>query len=267
MQTVVGLLIILLGIGLSMYLVKKAEKRVAEMPKQEPFRPVTIEEAVTALDEMRQSDPSARRYVELYGLARTDNSVKAPFTQRPAAYYASRSYAVRDREKPEQTRQKWVLSKTATEQRELYSESGPEDFYILDSTSDEKIYVDMKEFRENVELVSVCDSYEDRNSKWVERHKMDCPHFFPVCDWKITGYHLLESFYRPDQPLYVVGELYRRGRDYHVAPSSKQGRRSVVTYRSEEQAARVLQKARQSAMGLGLILVAVGFGVMIAGFR
>lgn len=264
MQTAIGLLIIVAGILFSVYWMKKAERKAASAPRIEPVRPIPIEDAVAALKEKLAADPAARLHVELYGLARTDEPARAPITERPAACWRSVSYSCRSKsgERPKGlSRYRETL-----EQTEAYRESGPQDFYIMDSTSDDRIYVDLDGFCEKAELVRACDSYEEAGSKWMERHLQSCRRFFPHTGPSVGGYHVEESFYRVDQPLNVVGDLYRRGGKYRIAASAGAGR-SLVTYRSEEQAADVLQKSRLSAAGFALVAVAVGLGVMIAGFR
>lgn len=264
MQIAIGLLIIVGGILFSVYWVKQAERRAASAPKTEPVRPVPIEDAVAALKKRLAADPDARLHVELYGLARTDRPAAAPITERPAACWRSVSYSCRPKggERPK------GLSRyrEALEQSEAYRESGPRDFYIMDSTSDDKIYVDLDSFGEKAELIKACDSYEEAGSKWMERHLQSCRRFFPRTGPSVEGYHVVEFLYHVDQPLNVVGDLYRRGGEYHAAASAG-GERSLVTYRSEEQAARVLQKSRLSAGGFALVAAAIGLGVMIAGFR
>ena len=264
MQTAIGILIIIAGIVCPFFLMKKAEHRAVAMPQGEPIHPIPIEDAVKSLQQKLRNNPGARVHVELYGHARTDRPVKAPISERPAACYRTISYSCR--EKDEQKRGKLFHLSTNLEQTEAYRETGPDDFYIMDSTSDEKIYVDMDSFRENAEMLSACDSYEEKGSRWLKTDLENCRRFFPHTGNKITGYHIQEYYYHVNQPLNVVGDLYRHAKRYHIAASAE-GKRSLVTYKSEERTAMVLQKARMSALGLGLILVVVGIGVIIAGFR
>ncbi|MFU0832587.1 MAG: RING-type E3 ubiquitin transferase [Oscillospiraceae bacterium] len=264
MQTAIGLLIIAAGIACSTILIKRAERRVAAMPKSEPICPIPIEDAVKELNHQLKNDPGAKLHVELYGLARTDKPVKAPITERTVACYRTISYACREKDNG---RQHGLFHfGTHLEQTEMYRESGPDDFYIMDSTSDEKIYVDLDSFGSRAEMLSACDSYEEKNSGWMKKHLKNCRRFFPRLGKEIVGYHVVEYYYHVNQPLNVVGDLYRHARRYRISASAD-GKRSLITYKSEEQAAMVLQRARLSALGLGLILVVAGIGVMIAGFR
>ncbi|QNK40157.1 hypothetical protein [Caproicibacter fermentans] len=263
MQTAIGILMILAGIAGAVFMMKKAERRAASAPPAEPIRPVPIEEAVEALNRKLKEDPGARLSVELYGLARTDLPAVAPVTERPAACYKTVSYSCREKSGGQR---RGFRSASNLEQTEEYRESGPDDFYIMDSTSDEKIYVDLESFGDRAELLSACDSYEEKNSKWMDRHLKSCRRFFPRLGSDIAGYHVLEYFYHVNQPLNIAGDLYRHARRYRIAASSGK-KRSLVTYKSEEQAQKVLQKSRLTAVGLGLIAVVVGIGVIIAGFR
>lgn len=264
MQIAIGFLIIASGIACSFFMMKRAERRAAEMPKTEPIRPIPIEDAIEELNHQLENDPGSKLHVELYGLARTDKPVKTPMTERPAACYCTISYACREKESGKRNGLFHIGS--SLEQTEMYRESGPDDFYIMDSTSDEKIYVDLHSFGGSAEMLSACDSYEEKSSKWMQRHLKNCRRFFPRLGHEIAGYHVLEYYYHVNQPLNVVGELYRHARRYRISASGD-GKRSLITYKSEEQAARVLQKARLSALGLGLIIVVAGIGVIIAGFR
>lgn len=265
MQTVIGILIILAGIAGSFHLMKRAERRAAAMPQKEPIRPIPIEDAVNGLVKKEAADPGARHYVELYGLARTDRPAATPITGRPAACYRTVSYSCRAKENGASGRRPF-RSGAGLEQTEEYRESGPDDFYLMDSTSDEKIYVDLDSFGDRAELLTACDSYEEQGSKWMDRHLKSCRRFFPRLGAGVAGYHVLEYFYHVDQPLNVAGDLYRHANRYHIAASSGE-KRSVVTYRSEERSEKVLQRSRLSAAGLGLIAVLAGLGVIIAGFR
>ncbi|XOQ43738.1 MAG: RING-type E3 ubiquitin transferase [Clostridium sp.] len=264
MQTAIGISVMIAGIACSFFLMRRAERKVAAMPQSEPIRPIPIEDAVKQLNHRLTDDPGARIHVELYGLARTDKPAKAPITERPAACYRTISYACR--EKDTGKRRGFFHIGATLEQTEVYRESGPDDFYIMDSTSDEKIYVDLDSFGSRAEMLSACDSYEEKNSRWMEKHLKNCRRFFPRLGSEIAGYHILEYYYHVNQPLNVVGDLYRHAKRYRICASAD-GKRSLVTYKSEEQAAMVLQRARLSALGLGLILVVAGIGVIIAGFR
>lgn len=255
MQTAVGLLIAIFGVVFAYYRMQKAEKKAAAMPKAEPIHPIPIEDGVQALKAKIKEDPSARQYVELYGLACNDQPVTAPLTEHPASYYHSTSYAV----------EKADLHNNLV-QYEVYEECGPDDFYIMDETSDEKIYVDMESFGDLADLPSQNSTYEKMGSRWMNRHLNLCSRFFPKTGPEIQGYRLEENYYFKRQPLNIAGDLYLRGKKYRIA-RSWEGKRSAVTYKLEGQPAQTLQKARLSAVGLGLILVMIGIGVMIAGFR
>lgn len=264
MQTVIGVLIIIAGVIGSFILVKRAEQKAASAPKAEPLHPIPIEDALKQLNRAQKEKPGARLYMELYGLARTDHPVTAPITERPAACYRTVSYSCR--KKLQESGKKLFRVGENLEQTEEYRESGPSDFYIMDASSDEKIYVDLESFGSHAELIKVCDSYEEKESKWMKRHLENCRRFFAHIGREITGYHVQEYFYRVNQPLNIAGDLYRHARQYHIAASSG-GKRSLVTYKSEEQSEQAMQKARLSAAGLGLIAVVVGIGVLISGFR
>ena len=77
------------------------------------------------------------------------------------------------------------------------------------------------------------------------------------------GYRFFEEILPEDQPMYILGEIHKRGNRLYVGRSTTTKKPSHVTYKSEEELLDDVKKERVFAAGVGVVGVIAGILVMI----
>ncbi|MBR2835211.1 MAG: hypothetical protein IKE43_05835 [Coriobacteriales bacterium] len=119
-----------------------------------------VVDAVSILDEMGALQKNYRHYCELVGTSMKTGGVTAPYSHREVAYYSVRCYKVE--------------SKNGRDYETLVAqEASIEPFYFTDSSSDDRIYVDLDSFGSNIILVNSANHIEGPNSDFSQAFKQN----------------------------------------------------------------------------------------------
>lgn len=146
---------------------KSSAKTSAAVPQKEQQKPTnatqivedikmtqttSTTDAVNILDDLGGSSPGYRHYCELIGTSQTSGGVTAPYSKREVAYYDLRCYRIESRE----GRDIETL---------IAHEKSIDPFYFTDSSGDQRIYVDLDSFNNNVILLNSTNRVEGANSE------------------------------------------------------------------------------------------------------
>lgn len=112
-----------------------------------------VVDAVSVLDELRIASPSYRHYCELVGSSQSEGGVIAPYSKRKVAYYDVRCYRLENR---------------AGQHYEtlVAHERSIDPVWFSDGSSDDRVYIDVASFGENVLLVNSKDHVERPDSEF-----------------------------------------------------------------------------------------------------
>lgn len=262
MYILLGLVIIVAGIAYAIYTTKAMDKLNLEVQSIQTSK---IADAKEIIDSLSLTDNNYRHYVELKGNIFTRENVMAPFTERKVAYYEDTTYSVS--EITEEYKDSNGNRKTRIRKREekLATEQSVEPVYLRDDSFSEGIVLDIESFAAKAEFQDGCDRLERENSDWMRRHN----HFMNA--WgrgagygaRFLGYRLVEKVLLQNQPMYVLGEMYKQGSQYYVGCSRLAKNASKLTYKSEDEV--IASNHSSKKMSWVIAAVAVVAGIVVIG--
>jgi hypothetical protein len=258
MEYIIGLLIVVAGIGYAVYVFRKNTAKVQEIQFQQT---TCIKDVLDIIGDLSALDENYRHYSEVKGhLHSVSGDVQAPFSQRPVAYYENQVYAVNEETRTE--RDDKGNSRTITDKVEtsLSNEKSPVEVYLSDSSSDEKVFIDMESFGSDVDLMPGCNRMESEDSDWVRRNFNF--NFSNQRGSRFLGYRFFEEILPEDQPMYILGEIHKRGNRLYVGRAVKSLKPSHITYKSEDELLDDIKNEKLIAIGIGVVAVIAGIVVM-----
>lgn len=255
MPLVIGILLIIAGAVLGTIFFRRHGKRSTEMRYMQTS---TIQEAIEVIDSMAGVDLSYRHYVELKGVIQPEQPVTAPFSERPVAYYQNRLSSVRQDSHvitDDKGNRRTVTNKVESL---LSNESSPTEVYITDLSGPTKVYLDLNSFGSDLDLFPSCDRFEPENSPWMHSYQMRVNWMFPRSGSHFLGYRLQEEIFAVNQPLYVLGEMYKMGDRYYIGRSVRDKKPSLVSYKSEDEIINNTKRYRILSAVIGALGIVAG---------
>lgn len=262
MCILLGLVIIVAGIAYAIYTTKAMDKLNLEVQSIQTSK---IADTKEIIDSLSLTDSNYRHYVELKGDIFTKKEVTAPFTEKKVAYYENATYSVT--EITEEYKDSNGNRRTRIRKREekLANEHSVETVYLRDDSFADGIVLDIESFGSKAEFQDGCDRMERENSDWMRRHN----HFMNT--WgrgtgygaRFLGYRLVEKVLLQNQPMYVLGEMYKQGNQYFVGCSRLAKNASKLTYKSEDEV--IASNHSSKKMSWVIAAVAVVAGIVVIG--
>lgn len=260
MPLVIGIVLIVAGASLGIFFFIRHGKRATEMRYMQTS---TIQEASEIIDDMAGVDLSYRHYVELKGVVQSEQPVTAPFSERPVAYYQNRLSSVRQESHvvtDDKGNRRTVTNKVESL---LSNESSPTEVYITDLSGPTKVFLDLNSFGNDLQLFPACDRFEPENSPWMHSYQMRVNNFiFPRAGAHFLGYRLQEEILACNQPLYVLGEMYKLGDRYYIGRSVRDKKPSLVSYKSEDEIISNTNRNRIFSAVIGALAILAGAAVI-----
>lgn len=253
MLIVLSILLIVGGVVNIIHTRNKAKSKILEMKYTQTSR---ISDALGIVDSMQATAPDYHHYVELKGMLNCDNAPTAPFTERKVAYYENQCSAVGEELRRERDSNGNMRTRRVRTENRLAEEKSSAPFYLKDDSCEMPVYIDAGSFvPSEMELQSGCDRMEQEHSQWMQRHNF-C--YSATCNG-FLGYHLTERVLHLNQPVYVLGELYKRGEQYIIGKSVVDNKPSLLSYKSEDQILMETEKKQKGALlaGIGMIVAGV----------
>lgn len=265
MQIVIGIVLIVAGIGYGIFMFKRNGAKALEI---QYMQTTPVAEAISLVDEMTDVDPNYHHYVELKGTLYSETPVTAPFTEREVAFYTNCCYSVSEETYTERDSNGNTRTRTRKKESQISSESSSISVYLKDTSTDQKVYIDVGSFADDIDLQQGCDRFESSNSSWMQRH----PNFYS--NWnhhhggstRFLGYRLVEKLLYANQPIYVLGEIYRNGDRVCVGKSVIAKKPSTLTYKSEDQLVNDTKKQKTMSLVIGGIGCLVGIVCIVMNF-
>lgn len=260
MPLVIGILLIVAGAAYGIIVFLRNGKRSTEMRYMQTS---TIQDASEIIDNMAGVDLSYRHYVELKGVIQPEQPVTAPFSERPVAYYQNRLSSVRQ--------DSHVITddkgnrRTITNRVEslLANESSPTEVYITDLSGPTKVFLDLNSFGNDLQLFPACDRFEPENSPWIRGYQTRVNFMFPRAGSHFLGYRLQEEIFACNQPLYVLGEMYKMGDRYYIGRSVRDKKPSLVSYKSEDEIISNTKRNRMISSVIGGLAILAGAAAIV----
>lgn len=232
MNILIGILLIAGGIAYAFYMTKKQASAAMEMQYMETS---PIAEARELIEEMMVSDPNYHHYVELKGTLYCEEKITAPFSERPAAYYVSKSYLVSEETRTVRDSNGNMRTKIEKNETLISDEKSSAAVYLKDQSCDTPVYIDVESFGGDTDLQKGCDRFERKDSDWMRRNQTYYNRWSRPSDAQILGYRLKEELLNAEQPIYVLGEMYVSAGRCYVGKSVVGKKPSKLSYKSEDQ--------------------------------
>lgn len=265
MQVIIGIILIAGGIGYAIYMFKKNEAKAMEM---QYMQTTSVEDAVALVDEMSSADPNYHQYVELKGTLYCDSPVQAPFTERDVAFYKNTCYSVSEETYTEKDSNGNTRTKTKKSENQISSESSSVPVYLKDASSDQKVYIDIESFAGDIDLQEGCDRFEPADSGWLQRHQSFYSSWnnYRNSGSRFLGYRLVEKLLYANQPIYILGEIYRNGDRVCIGKSVVSKKQSMLSYKSEDQLVADIKKQKNMSVVIGGIACLAGIVCIVMNF-
>lgn len=231
MNILIGILLAVGGVAYGFYMFRKHAGVAMEMQYMQTS---PIRDAQELIQEMSASDPDYHHYVELKGTLFCEEKLMAPFTERPVAYYVSKSYMVSEETKTIRDSNGHMRSKIEKSETLISDEKSSAAVYLKDQSGDIPVYIDVESFGGDMDLQKGCDRFERRDSEWMQRNQSYYSRWEHQTSPRLLGYHLKEELLNVEQPIYVLGEMYQNGGKYYVGKSVIAKKPSKLSYKSEE---------------------------------
>ncbi|MBI4857252.1 MAG: hypothetical protein HY818_10995 [Acetobacterium woodii] len=258
MAFIIGILIMVAGICYAVYMFRKNTNKVQEIQFQQT---TCIKDVLDIVGDLSSLDENYRHYSEVKGHLRSvSGDVEAPFSQRPVAYYENEVFSVHEETRTERDDKGNTRTVTDKVETSLSSEKSPVEVYLTDSSSDEKVYIDMASFGSDVDLMPGCNRMESEDSDWV-RDNFNFS-FSKNRGSRFLGYRFFEEILPEDQPMYILGEIHKRGNRLYVGRSVTTKKPSHVTYKSEDELLDDIKNEKLMAIGIGIASIIGGIVVM-----
>lgn len=252
MDYIFAIIMICVGIGIGWYGYKKASDKTLDV---EYMQTSSMKDALEVFESMADSDPSYRHYVELKGSVFGNETLKAPFSERDSIYYENACYSVTQETSTYRDKNGNVRTSTRKVETLLSNEKSPVNIYVEDNTSSTRIYLDMQSFdTSEVDLSSVCDRFESKGSPWISRYGN---RFSSHVGSNFLGYRLKEGILVNNQPLYMLGELYKMGDVICLGKAQLGNKTSVISVKSEGQLVNEAKKQKIMSLVAGGVVVLI----------
>ncbi len=264
MFMIIGLLFIVGGIAYAFIMYKKHSASALEYQFMQTS---TVNDAIEIVDDIGRSDINFRHYVEIKGLVNSEQEVIAPFIERPVAYYRNKTSSVSEVEEVRRDNKGNTRRVMRKQENLIANEASSTRVFIKDNSSDKKIFIDIDGFGNDLDLIESCDRIETENSAWMRRH----PNMFGGFNRsgygssRFIGYRLVEHVLNVNSPLYILGEIYKYGDEYHIGKAVLTKKASKVTYKSEDQLVEDTHKQKNMSLVFGGILVLIGLFMVFKG--
>lgn len=268
----------------------RAQKEKKQVMEIKYMQTTPIADAIDLVETMSASDPTYRHYVELKGVAHCDSPVRAPLSGKEAVYFENKSYSVSE-ESVTVTRNGRTTVEHRKKENLISEEASSVPVYITDSSSSEKIYIDMDSFGEDLELQVGCDRFEDervsssripsqqyrdyartgvRQNNGFNPRDLDPvynPAFYQNTGGRFLGFKYVENILNVNQPLYILGEMYKGAAGYRVGKAMvSSSNQSKLTYKSEDQLVDETAKSSKNRIVMGAVCAVVGVILIIMAF-
>ncbi len=262
MQLGIGLLLIVIGAA---FAVLQYKKNSARMQETQYMQTSSVKDAVAIVDDMAASDPGYRHYVELKGTLVCDSPLTAPFSNRPASYYANRCLSVSEQTSVYQDKDNSRRTRVSKQENEISTEHQHVDAFLKDNSCDVPVWVNFESFGSDMDLIECCDRFEPADSPWSNRFRSRYSNV-SYGSSRFLGYRLVEKIFPPNGPVYVLGELMHMGERYVVEKAQVSKKPSLLSYKSEEQIVQDHKATQTTSLIVGGVMALIGLVMIVMHF-
>ena len=241
-----------LGLFLLLSVRKKINSATLEIKAS---RTSTIAELEDMFLSMAESgfEGNYRQFVELTGTAVADPPVSAPYSGQPTAYYTAEVKQVYQ-ERVVSTDKDGTKHERLVRKESSISKEKSGSVLTLRDSDGKTIALETEASGLSMDLSSTYDQFEAREAAQNRRYGF-LSSFTPRSD--TLGYRMLEKTIPLHQPLYIIGEAYKRGDALYIgAPADKQ-KPFIISSKSEAEVLKSKKAQSVAALVFGFIFLIV----------
>ena len=258
---VIGIAVAAIGVIIGILLYRKNQSRYQEMKYQQTS---AIEDVISIVDRMVPVDVDYHHYCEIKGVVQSETPIMAPYSNTPAAYYKNRCLSVTQVVQTIRDEKGGTRTFTTKQEQEVSRDQSSADIYILDQQTGQKIYVDKESFGSTMELMQACDRFEASGSSWAQNNSAKYQINLNFNRANHLGYRLIEQVLPQGQPVYVLGEVYKRGDRYYIGKSVRENKPTVFSYKSEDEMTNTAKSTK--TLSIVILIAGIVIGAALVGF-
>lgn len=257
-QFIIGGIMAAGGIFLSIFLPLKYKNKNVDIRFEKTTSISELKEILTRNAEAGLE--GYRHYVELKGIAGSDNPEKAPFSEKEAAYFNASLFQV-NQEK--QNPVKGVNAKQDINKSEslITTQKSSNMISLSDIQSGEKVYIDPAQSGIRLDTSKTLDKFEPlsviRNHDYFKNYR------YTNMDSGTLGFRMMENTISLGQKLYVIGEALLDGSKILINRPRDTKKPFIVSVKSEEDIVQGNKTSANVSMVFGILLILAGIAVMI----
>ena len=263
---IIGILFVALGVWLAVFKRAKSANVALEIQAQ-PTK--TYKEVKESLEAMQEYDPNYREVVEFKGIASTNGSVIAPYSNTRVAFYVAENIEVSEDTEEVVNRETGARSMRTTKHEHKLSEQVCSAELLVKDQAGNEIVIETNGIANKLDLVKTYDVLDRNNvanqqnvniniGRGAVRANNGAGH-------RIIGYKLVEKTIPFNSALYVLGEAYMLANRIYIGPPKDPKQPFIVTTKSEEQMLKSTQSSQTTAMVGGIASVVLGLVLFIVG--
>ena len=255
---IIGAIMIVLGGLLAVLVRKKMQNKNIEI---QYMNTASIPELKKTLEEnAAQGLEGYREYTEIKGVAASDSPEKAPYSEKPVAYYDAALYQVF--EEVETYKDDSGTHQRVNRREERMSEQKSSSaFAIKDAQSGEAAYVQMSAHGMKLDVQKTLDKFEPVDM--MQRYSFFGGFQYGQRGSKTLGFRMVENTIPIGQPLYALGEAFLEGGRLTIAKPRDGKKPFIVSVKSEDDLVRGNKSGATAALVFGIILAVAGVAIMI----
>ena len=260
---VIGIAVAAVGVIIGILLYRKNQSRYQEMKYQQTS---SIEDVISIVDRMVPVDMDYHHYCEIKGIVQSDAPIVAPYSNTPAAYYKNRCLSVTQVVQTIRDEKGGTRTFTTKQEQEISRDQSSADIYIVDQQTGQRIYVDKESFGSVMELMQACDRFEASGSSWAQNNSARFQINLNFNRANFLGYRLIEQVLPQGQPVYVLGEVYKRGDRYYIGKSVRENKPTVFSYKSEDEMTNKAKSTKTISIVILIAGIVIGAGLVAFSF-
>lgn len=259
MEILLPILLIAGGLVAIFYIRPKTKGNITEIKYMQTKK---ISELKDMFEQMEANGlgENYREFVELKGIARSDNLIETPFSNRKVAYCESKLLQVTE------TRERYtdsngnVQTRVRKHENNISNEQSSQTISITDN-SNENIVLEINGTGCKLDIPKTFDRFEPKTN--LNRYR-----YFNSFSWnrfgvETLGVKMIENTIDIGQSLYVIGEAFKVGNTIHIGKPQDNSKPFIVTTKSEEDLVNKSNKNATISLIGGIIAIIIGIVLFV----
>lgn len=264
---IIGIILVGVGVWLAVFQRAKSANVALEIQAQ-PTK--TYDEVKEALSAMQDYDPNYREVVEFKGIASTNGSVMAPYSNTRVAFYVAENIQVSEDTEEVVNRETGARSMRTTKHEQKLSEQVSSAELLVKDQAGNEIVIETNGVANKLDLLKTYDVLDRSNVGGNQTVNINIGGRGAVSTARgaghnVIGYRLVEKTIPFNSALYVLGEAYMMANRIYIGPPKDPKQPFIVTTKSEEQMLKSSQSSQTTAMVGGIVSVVLGLILFIVG--